>query len=197
MNEPLLPPDARATLTIPAMVSFYLATLFVAVVWAAFTEPGFDLLLGAPADKAVPWWAAGAGTGIALVLMSIAAEPLMPSLRRLARELAAILQPITIPRVLAIALCSGIAEEALFRGPVQHSIGYVAASVVFALLHGGVSQRYIAWSTFALVAGLSFGLLADVYGSVWPPALAHVVVNGINVTRLGALPPEPNESDDD
>lgn len=189
------PTDAAAQkLTIPAMLSFYLGTLLVAVVWAGFTEPGLQLLVAPPADRALPWWVAGIGVGLLLVGVSVAAEPFVPSLRRLGAEIAAILQPITPARVAVIALSSGIAEEALFRGPVQHSIGYILASLAFGLLHGGVSPRYIAWSTFALLAGLSFGLLAAQYASVWPAALAHVVVNGINVARLSSVASDDSEA---
>ena len=163
---------------------FYGLTLAGALAWAAFTEPGVDLLLASPRDLALPWWGAGLGTGLALVLATMVAEPLSPALRRLARQMAPMVAPFHPSRIVALALLSGICEEALFRGPVQHSLGFVGAALIFALLHGGISKRYIAWSTFALVAGLCFGLLTELYGSCWPAALAHVVVNGINLRRL-------------
>ncbi len=171
-------------MTTPAVVSFYLAVLCAAIVWAGFSEPGLVMLWRLPVEASVPGWAAGIATGLALVVASIIAEPFVPSLRRLSREIRQAVAPITTTRVAVLALTSGIAEEALFRGPVQHSFGYVVASVLFALLHGGLSKRYIAWSTFALLAGLSFGLLVEVYQSIVPAALAHVVVNGINLARL-------------
>ena len=187
------PPPRPSFIPASAVVSFYLAMLLLAVVWAGFTEPGLALLWRAPLSQPLPWWAAGVGAGVLLVVVSLVAEPLMPSLRRLSAEIAAILQPITPARVAVIALSSGLAEELLFRGPVQHSLGYVVASVVFALLHGGISQKYIAWSTFALLAGLIFGLVAQWYASVWPAVLAHVVVNGINLARLARVQPAPDD----
>lgn len=179
-------PTTPPALTTPAAVAFYLGVLLVAVVWAFFTEPGLSLLTAWPQERAVPWWAAGLAAGLALVVGTMLAEPVFPALQRLSAELAQMLVPITPARVVILALLSGLCEEALFRGPVQHSLGYVLASLAFALLHGGLSARYFAWSTFALIAALLFGLLAELYSSFWPGALAHVVVNGINLRRLGA-----------
>ena len=174
-------------MTTPMAVSFYLGMLFVAMVCSALTEPGLELLLQAPELRAIPWWGAGVGVGLMLVVATVAAEPIFPAMRELAQELIPVVAPFGMGRVLTLAICSGVAEEALFRGPCQHALGYVVASVLFALLHGGFSKRYIAWSTFALVAGLSFGLLVQAYGSVWPAVVAHFVVNAINLRRLGRM----------
>ncbi len=179
--------DALPRLSTPMAVSFYLGMLFVAMLWSALTEPGLELLLRAPALRAIPWWGAGVGVGVVLVFGTMIAEPIFPAMRQLVEELAPIVAPFDAGRVLTLAICSGVAEEALFRGPCQHTLGYVVTSVLFALLHGGFSRRYIAWSTFALVAGLSFGLLVQAYGSVWPAVLAHIVVNAINLRRLGRM----------
>jgi uncharacterized protein len=189
------PPDeiAPQKMTSPMVLSFYAAVLFVAVVWAGLSEAGVESLWRLPVERALPGWLAGVLVGLTLVLVTAIAEPLMPSLRSLSAEIAGLVAPITAGRVVVFALSSGIAEEALFRGPVQNTLGYVVASVLFALLHGGVSARYIAWSTFALVAGLSFGLLADQYASIWPSVIAHVVVNAINLARLARVTPETDD----
>ena len=192
-TQPQVPEQQQVPAT--TVISFYLAMVLVAVIWAGFTEPGLALLVRAPVSRAVPWWAAGLGAGLGLVVVTAALEPLMPSLKRLSVEIAQIIAPITPPRIVVLALTSGIAEEMLFRGPVQHSLGYVITSVIFALLHGGVSQRYIAWSTFALLAGLLFGLLAESYQSVWPCVIAHVVVNGINLARLARVLPTAGDGE--
>lgn len=169
------------------VVLFYLGMLGIAALWASWTDPGLAMLWRAPVTRTVPGVAAGVGVGLGLVVVTMLAEPWVPALRRLAEEIAEVVAPVTAGRVMTFALASGIAEEALFRGPVQHSVGFVLASVGFALLHGGISSRYIAWSTFALLAGLSFGVLAEAYQSIWPPAIAHVVVNGINLARLARI----------
>lgn len=186
---------AQQTMSSPAVLSFYLGVLFVAVVWSGLSDAGVESLWRLPVERPLPGWLAGVMVGLALVVATLIAEPLMPSLRSLSIEIAALVQPITASRVAILTLSSAIAEEALFRGPVQNTFGYVIASLLFALLHGGVSQRYIAWSTFALVAGLSFGLLADQYASLWPAVIAHVVVNGINLARLGRVTAETDDGD--
>lgn len=183
-------------LGVPMALVFYGIVLAAAALWAAVSDAGVDLLLATPRQHAVPWWAAGGATGLLLVGATLIAEPLSPALRRLARDLAPMVAPFHLSRIATLALLSGVCEEAFFRGPVQHSLGYVAASVLFALLHGGLSKRYIAWSTFALVAGLCFGLLAEFYGSFWPAALAHVVVNGINLRRLQPVWQAMNRGDE-
>lgn len=179
--------DDPPTMSNGAVISFYLGTIAVAVVWAGFTDPGLALLIRLPVEKPVNAWIAAVASGLFLVVAWAVAERVFPSSKRLTQEIASIVQPVTPARVAALALSSGIAEELLFRGPVQHSLGFVIASVLFGLLHGGISKRYIMWSTFALLAGLIFGVLAEYYQSVWPPALAHVVVNGINLARLARV----------
>ncbi|MCO4760775.1 MAG: CPBP family intramembrane metalloprotease [Myxococcales bacterium] len=182
-NEPTPPPSGG--LTLPMAGSFYLGMLFIALVWAAWTDLGLDLVARPPSDDVgLPWWLAGAGVGLLLVIGSAIAERLWPAMQELSGELRGMLGPRTRVEVSVLALLSGVVEEALFRGPVQHTLGYVLASVIFALIHGGPSRRYRAWTTFALVAGLSFGLLAEAYNAIWPSALAHVVVNAINLRRL-------------
>jgi membrane protease YdiL (CAAX protease family) len=80
---------------------------------------------------------------------------------------------------------SGLAEEALFRGPVQYVAGLWLTSLGFGLLHGGSRRELWPWTLFAMVAGLAFGELTRRYGSPWPATLAHVLVNAVNLRRLG------------
>lgn len=164
---------------------FYAAVLVAALAWSALTSAGLGPILAIPRDNQLPWWLAALGMALALIVATAVAERHSLALRRLSAELGALVAPVTPPRVVVLALLSGLCEEALFRGPVQQTLGLVPAALVFALLHGGTTRRYLAWSLFALVAGLCFGVLADIYASVAPAALAHIVVNGINLRRLG------------
>lgn len=178
-----LPAPPRG-LPMPLAFAFYGVLLLLAVGWAALTEPGLQLLTRTPVSRQVPWWAAGLGVGLALVTLTAVIEARSVAMRRVAAELAVLVLPVTWPRVIAMALLSGVCEEALFRGAMQHTLGYALTSLAFALLHGGVKVRYLPWSGFALLAALVFGLLAVEYQSPWPPALAHVVVNAVNLRRL-------------
>lgn len=182
---PVLPqPEPPRGLPLPLAFAFYGVLLLLAVGWTALTAPGVQLLTRTPLLREVPWWASGIGVGVALVTLTAVIESRSVAMRRVAAELAVLVLPITWPRVIAMALLSGVCEEALFRGAMQHTLGYALTSLAFALLHGGVKVRYLPWSGFALLAALVFGLLAAEYQSPWPAAVAHVVVNAVNLRRL-------------
>ncbi len=188
MSEPTSSPPH---LSLRLISLFYGVMLLLASGWAALTRPGLRLLLVAPLDLTLSWWLAGLLTGAGLVLLTVVVEARSEALRRVGKELAQAVAPVTWPRTLVLAAWSGVAEEALFRGPLQYvmttafgSFGFALTAVLFALLHGGIRKRYLPWSTFALLAGLLFGLLATVYASPWPAALAHTFVNAVNLRRL-------------
>lgn len=185
MSDP--PPETLPELSVGMAASLYAAFTAVAVGWAALTDPGLELLTALPVARVVPWWAAGAGWGLALVLGSVVSERLVPSVVRMAHELAGMLGPSGWGRAAVLALLSGVAEEALFRGPMQYAFGFAVTTVLFALAHGGLSARYLPWSTFALIAGGGFGILAGAYESIAPAILAHVLVNLINIRRITRL----------
>ena len=163
---------------------FYGAVAGVAVLGAAWTSAGVRLLTRAPLARPCPWWVAGLAAGAGLVAATRLAEHLWPALRRLGSELAKLVGPCHWPRVLALAGLSGLAEEALFRGPVQDFAGLWLTAALFAGLHGGGRRELWSWTVFALVAGVVFGALAQVYASPWPAAVAHVLVNALNLRRL-------------
>jgi membrane protease YdiL (CAAX protease family) len=171
--------------TVPLALLFYGAVGGVAVLCSMGTAPGLALLTRPPASQPLPWWLAGVLAGSALVGATRAAERWWPAMRTLAADLAGLLGPCTWPRVLLLASLSGVGEEALFRGPVQHVAGLWLTSLVFGGLHGGGRRGMWPWTVFAVIAGLLFGWLAQRYASPWPAAVAHVLVNAINLRRLG------------
>lgn len=84
---------------------------------------------------------------------------------------------------LAVALVSGLAEEALVRALLQPLIGLVPAAVVFAALHIVPDRRLWAWPVLALCCGLGLGVLFQQFG--YPAAAtAHVLINGVAFLRL-------------
>ena len=131
-------------------------------------------------------WLAGLGGGALLLAASALLERLWPTFHRLGDTMAQLLGPVSAPRALALALLSGIGEEALFRGPLQVALGPLPATLAFAALHGLGNRRLWPWPLFALAAGSVFAALAWHFHSPWPGALAHVVVNAVNLRRLGA-----------
>jgi hypothetical protein len=82
--------------------------------------------------------------------------------------------------VIVLAVCSGISEEAFFRGILQQEVGLVASSVVFGLFHP-LGIAYVVW---AAAAGAGFGALYSVTGSLIAPAAAHGVYNLVALTYL-------------
>lgn len=85
-----------------------------------------------------------------------------------------------------MALLSGFAEELLFRGAIQGSLGIWVATILFALLHSGPGGSFRLWPVFALVAGALFGALVLWRGNLLAAIVAHAVVNAINLGRLAA-----------
>jgi len=84
---------------------------------------------------------------------------------------------------IAVALFSGVAEEALLRAFLQPIIGLVPAALLFAVLHFVPDRRLWFWPLFALISGLLLGGLFEVWG--YPAAAAtHVVINTVALIRL-------------
>ncbi len=180
-------PDSAPPALHSAMVlRFYGGALALAVGLSALGEGGVARLFRPTSTSGTAALAEALGLAAALLLGSWLSERYWPAMRRLTAELQTVIGPVDARRALLWGLCSGVAEEALFRGPVQDLLGWLPTAIGFGLLHGGLSRRLIAWSCFALVAGVGFGLLTVRHGSVWPAALAHIVVNAVNLRRLGA-----------
>jgi len=177
-------------LTLRQAAVFYCIIWLVAVGLSWPTRVGVALAWRLPARDLSISLITGALCGLALVLCTLAAERLWPEMRDLAVELSGLIGDTSWPRAVTLALLSGVAEEALFRGPIQSVLGIWLTAFLFALLHGGGKRRYLAWTAFALLGGCVFGLLADHFGSIWPAAVAHIVVNAINLRRLAAYAPD-------
>ena len=83
----------------------------------------------------------------------------------------------------AVALLSGMAEEALLRALLQPVIGLVPAALLFAVLHVVPDRRLWLWPVIALGLGLVLGVVFSRYG--YPAAAtAHCAINLLALTRL-------------
>lgn len=87
------------------------------------------------------------------------------------------------PALLLLALLSGVAEEAFFRGLVQSLLflklgawAVVLQALLFALLHPAPRKAF-AYPLYTGAAGLLFGLVYLLTGSLLPGILAHVLHN--------------------
>lgn len=164
-------------------LALYGAMTAVAAALALVFAPGLRLFALPTSPLA---WPSGIGAGLGLVAASRAAERWLPAFRRLGDRMAAQIGPVSRSRALALAVLSGVGEEALFRGPLQVLLGPLLATLLFASLHGLGQRRLWPWPVFAAVAGGVFAALTAQFQSIWPAVAAHVVVNALNLRRLGA-----------
>jgi len=191
------PPDvtARGSEGIPLgwALGFYAAVAGVAWAWRAWVG-------GVPpwsAPGVEPWpllgrVGAGVVTGLVLVGTSRAFTRRTEAGKALARELGAAIGTPGTAVIWALALASGFAEEALFRGALQPQVGWLVASALFGLAHYVPRPGLRVWALWAGLAGLVLGGLFELTGDLLAPALAHVLVNGMNLgwmAREGAPGP--------
>jgi len=131
-------------------------------------------------------WAAALAVGLACgfplagVMWLLRAVPALAELEAWQRRMVADWK---VPDALAVAVLSGLAEEALMRALLQPIVGLVAAAALFALLHIVPDRRLWPWPVMAFGMGLVFGLLFERWG--YPAAAAaHAAVNGVGLVRL-------------
>lgn len=162
---------------------FYLVIAVVGLVWLGFQNDRLELGLfldprGWPVDAAV-----GLATGALLAGVWHLGCRFWARARALEERLAELLGPLRADEAVTLAVISGIAEEVLFRGAVLQAWGWIAATVLFALVHFG-GRAYRLWTAWALIAGLLLALLVLWRDNLLPAILAHAVVNTTGLLRL-------------
>jgi membrane protease YdiL (CAAX protease family) len=126
---------------------------------------------------------AAAGIGGSLLLWLLRDLPPLRALQDFQRQL---VRDWTVVDALAVALFSGLAEEALLRALLQPVIGLIPAALLFALLHLVPTRRLWIWPIIALVVGVLLGTLYEIAG--YPAAAAaHVAINACALLRLRLL----------
>lgn len=149
----------------------------------------------AEAAEAGVRWGRDLALGLAAALGVIALSGLLTARTRLGARLADALArhigPLPWSHCLALAVASGIAEEALFRGLLQPLVGWVAASLLFGLAHLVPRRELLPWTAFAVAAGFGLGALFEITGNLVAPAAAHVGVNAVNLRLLARRWPVP------
>jgi len=112
----------------------------------------------------------------------------LPPLERLETWQRQLVGEWSVGDAVAVALLSGIAEEALFRAVLQPLVGLWTAALLFAVLHFVPARQPWAWSAVALAMGLAFGVSYQ-RGGYPASASAHVTVNLVGLLRLRRASP--------
>jgi membrane protease YdiL (CAAX protease family) len=166
---------------------FYGGLLAAAVAWAWLADRSLVFASAEAARRGVaPLRDAGAGAlvGFAVVLLSGWLTRRTRAGDELARALARLVGRRTTGECVALALASGIGEEAFFRGAMQPHLGLVATSLLFALAHFVPRRDLLPWTAFSLAAGFALGGLFEATGNLVAPVVAHAVVNAVNLRLL-------------
>ena len=106
---------------------------------------------------------------------------------------AASADPVTVLTVLSLCLIHPVIEEALFRGAFYGELrrmsplfAILAQAVMFAIVHDTVDGMI-----YALTAGVILGILAERSGRLWPPILAHILINARSLLCVTLLAADP------
>lgn len=140
-----------------------------------------QVLLGADWKASV---LVGLGFAAAVLLVSDLLLERFAWTRLLRREVQVAFSPLTPNVAVVLAVLSGVGEEVFFRGALQPSVGWVAASLAFGLLHTSFDRQLLGWTIFATIVGFGLGGLFQMTGGLLAPTLAHVVINGVQLARL-------------
>ncbi len=166
---------------------FYGALLSIALAWSIWS--GRSLLYASPAAAeagVAPLF--DAGSGLAVAAATIALSRQITERTRwgaaMGRALARLLGERSLGECAVLAVASGVAEEAFFRGALQPALGWLPASLIFGLVHFVPRRDLLPWTGFALCAGLVLGGLFELTGNLVAPTVAHVVINAVNLRRL-------------
>jgi membrane protease YdiL (CAAX protease family) len=128
------------------------------------------------------------GLGLALATVVIGTTPALIRraawARALHEEMSPIIESLSSIQIHVLALTSGVAEELFFRGAMQPVLGLLLTSAIFGAVHTGPKRVFLAWSVWAFVMGLLFGVIFEATGSLWGPVLAHVLINDRNLAYM-------------
>jgi membrane protease YdiL (CAAX protease family) len=84
---------------------------------------------------------------------------------------------------IAVAVFSGLAEEALIRALLQPIIGLLPAAALFAALHIVPDRRLWLWPVLACALGAVLGMIFE-FGGYPAAAAAHIAINAFALIRL-------------
>lgn len=86
--------------------------------------------------------------------------------------------------ILVLGVASALGEELFFRGLLTTTVGLVASSLAFGLLHQMRGRAGWVWAGWATLMGLLFGALFLATGSLLGALVAHAAINVTNLRFL-------------
>ncbi len=96
----------------------------------------------------------------------------------------------SIVLVIGMSCMPALFEELVFRGIIMQPLrrygdwfAILVSSLVFALIHGNISQ-----SPFAFIAGIALGYISIVSGSLWPSVILHFLNNFLATINSFLIP---------
>jgi membrane protease YdiL (CAAX protease family) len=135
------------------------------------------------------------GLGLCLGATTIGATREIVRRARWARALHAALRPAVHGAgdgmLFALAIASATGEELLFRGLLVPTVGVLASSLVFGVLHQIRGRGRWGWIAWATLMGLLFAVIFRATGSLAGPLVAHVAINHANLRFLRDSDPDP------
>lgn len=167
-------------------IALYGSLALFGVLWGALRgDPNVYRVAGrATASTLLLSPVAGLAVGLAVVFVCRLAVHQFDWARVLHREFRGLLGSLSPSEILILALASGIGEEVFFRGALLPAVGLLPQALVFSLLHVAPGRRFLPWTASALVMGLVFGLLAQAFGDLGAPIVAHVTINYLNLRHI-------------
>lgn len=162
--------------------------------YTVLTAISLAVLLGRGRSETVfgpPVWPGTANrvwAGVALALLVLASSAFLRKscgwARRLEEEFRLLLGPLRATDAWILAATSGFVEELFFRATLQPMLGLWVTSVLFGLLHYPANRRMVPWTVMATILGLVFGIVYDRTDSLLTVAVAHGLVNLVELLRI-------------
>ena len=166
---------------------FYGVLLAAALIWGAVAGRSlFYASAEAAASGPAPArdLAVGLLAGAIVILLSFELTRRTEWGESLARALAAVLGRLGWGQCILLAVLSGVAEEAFFRGAIQPHVGLLAASLIFGAAHFAPRRELWPWTVVSVLAGLLLGVLFESTGNLIAPIAAHALINAVNLRLL-------------
>ena len=186
-EAPAVAPGGSRISLVKLGLLFYAALFALALAWSIGSGRSIFYASQAAAREGVAPLL-DTGLGLAVAAATIALSRAITERTRwggaMGRALAELLGERSFRECIALAVASGVAEEAFFRGALQPALGWLLASLIFGLVHFAPRRDLLPWTGFALCAGMVLGALFEITGNLVAPIVAHVGINAVNLRRL-------------